>query len=233
MGVLQVSSAVVRGTGTPLAASLTFGSAITAGSTIAVLIHQSGVVGRTFGVTEGGSGAGWSNLHNTAGGSIGISRFWGRANHPGGSATIAVGHGQNTADFACCAVEFEAGTSLNLVDDDEFVDAAVTDFHRSSTSGLTTALSVLGLIAAGAASTNFTNGVPKSGSGWTKIGGTDANYFFAYQEFPSGTTAQLGEWDSTGTDRIARSGMVLLGTEAPEGGGGAIGRAAQAWWFGL
>lgn len=232
MSVLQVTP-IVRGTGTPLVASLVFPAPITAGSTVVALIHQSGITGRTFSVLESGSATGWASIFQGAGASIGVPRFFGRPNHPGSADTLTVGHGQNTVDFAACAIEFEAGTSLNLIDDDEFVDAAVTDFHRSSTSGLTTAESVLGLISAGAANTNFTNGVPKSGSGWTKIGGTDANYFFAYQEFPSGTTAQLGEWDSTGTDRIARSGMVLLGTEAPEGGGGAIGRAAQAWWFGL
>ncbi|MGV3515459.1 hypothetical protein [Luteitalea sp.] len=213
MAVIQVTP-IVRGTGTPLAASLVFPAPITAGSTVAALIHQSGITGRTFGVTEGGSPTGWSSIFQGAAASIGVPRFFGRPNHPGSNDTLLVGHGQNTVDFAACAIEFEAGTSLQLVLSDEFVDAAVTDFHRASNTGLTTGDAVLGLISAGAANTNFTNGVPKSGSGWTKIGGTDANYFFAYQEFPSGTTAQLGEWDSAGTDRVARSGMVLLGTAA-------------------
>lgn len=222
MAVIQVTP-VVRGTGVPLSATLVFPSAITAANSVAVLIHQLATASRTFGVTESGSGAGWTNVYNTAGGTIGISRFWGRANHPGGSVTIDVGHGQNTGDFAACAVEFEAGTSLSLVASDEFVDAAVTDNHKSSTSGLTTALPVLGLIAAGANTTNFTNGVA-TGS-WTKIGGTDANYFFAYQLFAGGTSSELGAWDSTGTDRVARSGMVLLGTASASA-------SVTGGWFG-
>lgn len=227
MAVIQVTP-VVRGTGVPLSATLVFPSAITAANSVAVLIAQSGVVGRTFSVLEGGSGTGWTNLYNTPGGTIGVSRFWGRANHPGGGTDLVVSHGQNTADYACCAVEFEAGTSLSLVLSDEFVDAAVTDNHKASTSGLTTALEVLGLIAAGAASTNFTNGVA-TGS-WTKIGGTDANYFFAYQLFAGGTSSELGAWDSTGTDRVARSGMVLLGTEAAAP---ATAQVIGGGWFGL
>lgn len=211
-------------------ATVSFGSNVTAGNAVVVLVHQYGTSNRTHTVTDS-AGATYTKLYDPGGTNQG-PEFWICANHPGGTTPTVTVTADVINNYSASAAEFSGfDGSASLVGSDWYTDPGVTDNHQASASGLTYATECLALIAGGSLlGTNLTNSTALGGYAKMPSGYTDVSIFFAWDIFPSGCTAELGRWDSTGTDRQAMAGIILLA--ASGGGGGGTAQVIGGGWFG-
>lgn len=225
LGHVQSCSAIGKTAG-GTTATAAFGSNVTAGNAVVVLVHQYGTSTRTHTITDT-AGATYTSLYDPGGTGQG-PEFWICANHPGGTTPTVTATASGTNNFAVSAAEFSGfGGGASLVGSDWYTDPGVSDNHQASASGLTYGSECLALLAgASLLGANLTNGTALAGYVKMPSGFTDIAIFFAWDIFPSGCTAELGRWDSTGTDRQAMTGIILLAE------GGAATASITGGWFG-
>jgi hypothetical protein len=212
---VQASTAYVVATGNPLTAVVTLPGAVTAGNALLCTIGVTGTAGRNFTVDGAIQDAvNWTKIVDFGGGRG--PELWVTANHPGGSETITITHGDSTGDFAAACREFSGfGTSIVVVDSDTFTDPAATDNHFSAdVAGVSGTGPLLGfssgLLIGTATST-------AAGTGWTKSPNiASTGRVDQYQVFAMGVSGERGEWTSAGTDRVSEGVIVLLSGDGGE-----------------
>jgi len=224
LAVVQNSTAIVRATGNPLTSVLGFGSAITTGNAVFVLITQQSGSTRTFTVDDG-TAAVYVKIVDFphVSGYVSNGELWCCANHPGGTSVPSVTHNNGSADFRVSALEMSGfGGTVEVIDTDIVDESVAGNSHISSAAGLTTGRECVAIVQGSTGGSNFTNSV--EGSGYTKIPASyvETTTYHAQKIFASGCTAEQGAWTHTGITRDVTSWISLLGPPMAGGGGGGV-----------
>jgi hypothetical protein len=212
------------GSGSPLTAILTFGSAVAAGSTLVVGIAQTTSGARTYTVSD--------NIHGTSGWTLAEAsgagldtQIWFRGNHGGGTVTVTVTHGLGTVGFVAAASEWSGfGSTVTVEASDSLEEGASASSHTCSALGVS---SVNECVAFCACALNATATDCNAGSGYTEVPPSTVHnrILFQRRHFQQGCTSEVGAWTTTGTARAGRSSIALLSGPAGGGGGGGSNRS--------
>lgn len=221
---VQSVNSMVIATGSPLTSILTFPTTVTSGNAIIVQVTQQGSSTRTFTCSDDVDGA-YTTLKDASDfvpGEQNKTWIFYKENHTGGTVTITVTHSNSSADFAATAAEYAGfGSAISVAANDKLTDPSTATTHAASPEGVSHGGDCLAIVQGSTSGPNFTDSV--AGTGYTKIpsGYSNTDYYFAYQIYASGVTADTGQWTSTGAARQCTTIIYLLiAASAPESSGG-------------